>query len=276
MLRACPKISVLHSMMMSHGGELLARYCRLNQSHHEYVLLADSRLKGYKENVASFTGLKLQVSTLKKQVSGLNDKLATSDASFAKSKAKGKERKKKIKSLTKIASVGFERGLSMHRTKNEFAVVLKKIVNFMLGAHDMLAEASPLLLKLTMLFLTRDTRVSSPIAKELTMTLVSESLELSANVNFTASAADSEHDKEMINAEVDGSNPKMTDDTTAFKSGRAFVQGISVALDDVTELVEVGGGARGMPGTLVSPSLGKTDCRCVVVHPADPESYHPP
>ncbi|GKB44440.1 hypothetical protein Tco_0889382 [Tanacetum coccineum] len=54
-------------MMMSHGGELLARYRGLNHSHHEYVLSADSRLKGYEE----------------------------------KSKAKGKEKKKKIKSLTK-------------------------------------------------------------------------------------------------------------------------------------------------------------------------------
>ncbi|GJW47808.1 hypothetical protein Tco_0079454 [Tanacetum coccineum] len=61
------KMSVLHCMMMSHGGELLARYRGLNQSHHEYVLSIDSRLKGYEE----------------------------------KSKAKGKERKKKIKSLTK-------------------------------------------------------------------------------------------------------------------------------------------------------------------------------
>ncbi|GKD05644.1 hypothetical protein Tco_1180618, partial [Tanacetum coccineum] len=95
------KMSVLHCMMMSRGGELLARYHRLNQSHHEYVLSTGSRLKGYKEKVASLSGMELQVSTLKKQVFGLNDKLATSDASFAKSKAKGKERKKKIKSLTK-------------------------------------------------------------------------------------------------------------------------------------------------------------------------------
>ncbi|GKF41984.1 hypothetical protein Tco_0125326 [Tanacetum coccineum] len=60
-------MSVLHYMMMSHGDELLARYRGLLQSHHEYVRSADSMLKGYEE----------------------------------KSKAKGKERKKKIKSLTK-------------------------------------------------------------------------------------------------------------------------------------------------------------------------------
>ncbi|GKE69136.1 hypothetical protein Tco_1527208 [Tanacetum coccineum] len=41
------------------------------------------------------------LSGLQRQVTGLNDKLSASDAAFAKSKAKGKERKKKIKSLTK-------------------------------------------------------------------------------------------------------------------------------------------------------------------------------
>ncbi|GJX77579.1 hypothetical protein Tco_0324390 [Tanacetum coccineum] len=210
--RLTAKMSVLHCMMMSHGGELLARYRGLLQSHHEYVQSANSKLKGYEEGVAGVAGLELQVSTLKKQVSRLNDKLASSDASFAKSKAKGKERKKKIKSLTKsldnlhaevarlsatlnqatvleaakdeeilrlkttppefasffhgqyqdlvrkflasdefsrvqgellslAASVGFERGLSMHRTKDEFAAVLKKMANFMPGAQDRLAEA---------------------------------------------------------------------------------------------------------------------------------------
>ncbi|GKG19307.1 hypothetical protein Tco_0376406, partial [Tanacetum coccineum] len=88
-----PTMSVLHYMMMSHGGELLARYRRLNQSHHEYVLSTDSRLKDYEEKVASLTGLEVQVCTLKKQVSELNEKLFSSDASFSKSKAKGKERK---------------------------------------------------------------------------------------------------------------------------------------------------------------------------------------
>nr|GEV28134.1 hypothetical protein [Tanacetum cinerariifolium] len=61
----------------------------------------DSRLKGSEEKVASLTRLELQVSTLKKQVFGINDKLSSSGASFTKSKAKGKKRKKKIKSLTK-------------------------------------------------------------------------------------------------------------------------------------------------------------------------------
>ncbi|GJU02607.1 hypothetical protein Tco_1112945 [Tanacetum coccineum] len=60
------KMSVLHCMMMSHGGELLARYRGLNQSHHEYVLSTDSRLKGYEKKVANMTGLELQVAALKK------------------------------------------------------------------------------------------------------------------------------------------------------------------------------------------------------------------
>ncbi|GKC88540.1 hypothetical protein Tco_1149189, partial [Tanacetum coccineum] len=51
------KMSVLHCMIMSHGGELLARYRRPNQSHHEYVLSTYSRLKGYEEKVASLSGL---------------------------------------------------------------------------------------------------------------------------------------------------------------------------------------------------------------------------
>ncbi|GKF08081.1 hypothetical protein Tco_0042305, partial [Tanacetum coccineum] len=50
-----------------------------------------SRLNGYEEKVASLTGLELQVSALKKQVSSLNDKLSSFDASFAKSKEKGNE-----------------------------------------------------------------------------------------------------------------------------------------------------------------------------------------
>ncbi|GKB05238.1 hypothetical protein Tco_0833433 [Tanacetum coccineum] len=83
------------------GEMLLARYRGLNQSHHEYALSTNSRLKGYEEKVANITGLELQVSALKKQVSVLNDKLSSSDSSFAKSKAKGKERNKNIKSLTK-------------------------------------------------------------------------------------------------------------------------------------------------------------------------------
>ncbi|GJV66784.1 hypothetical protein Tco_1482293 [Tanacetum coccineum] len=276
------KMSVLHCMMMSHGGELIARYRGLNQSHHEYVLSADSRLKGYEEKVASLTGLELQVSSLKNQISSHNDKLSSFDASFAKSKANGKERKKKIKSLTKsvdnlhskvarlsaalnqatvleaekdeeilrlkttplefssffhAASAGFERGLIMHRTKDEFAAVLK-MVNFM----PVILQLEPKkLVRPANVPASREVRVSPP-TKESIVTPASKSLELSVNVNFTASAIAPEHNEEMVNAEVDGSDPKMTHNTVVVKSGHAFVQGISVSLDDAMELVELGSG----------------------------------
>nr|GEW16715.1 hypothetical protein [Tanacetum cinerariifolium] len=152
-------MSVLHCLMMSHGGELMARYCGLLQFHHEYA------------------------SELQRQVVGLNDKLSFFDAAFVKSKVKGKESKKKIKSLTKslsnlhaevarlsanlnratvleadkdeeilrlkatpsevqgellslATSAGFERGLSMHRTKEEFAAVLEKISQSVPGRRE--------------------------------------------------------------------------------------------------------------------------------------------
>nr|GEX50991.1 hypothetical protein [Tanacetum cinerariifolium] len=263
------KMSVLHCMMMSHGGELLALYRRLNHFHHEYVLSIDSRLKGYEEKVANMIGFELQVYALKKQVSRLKEKLSFSNASFAKSKAKGKERKKKIKSLTKsldnlhtevarlsaalnqatileaekdeeilrvqgellslAASAGFERGLSMHQTKDESVVVLKKMINCVPGAQDRLAEASPLLHRLTMPFSTRflrDARVSPPVAKESTAIPALKSLVLSTNVYLTAVIVASKHDEEMVSAKVDGSDPKMTDDTITAKFGHAFVKSI--------------------------------------------------
>ncbi|GKB09469.1 hypothetical protein Tco_0837781, partial [Tanacetum coccineum] len=148
------KMSVLHCMLMSHGGELLARYRGLLLSHHE-------------------------------QVFGLNDNLYSSDASFAKSKAKRNERKKKIKSLTKsldslhaedlvrkfiasdefsrvqgellslAASAGFEHGLSMHQTKDEFSFMLKKMAHFVPGALGRLAEVSSLIAQTNYAFLNK-------------------------------------------------------------------------------------------------------------------------
>ncbi|GJT23139.1 hypothetical protein Tco_0893076 [Tanacetum coccineum] len=146
------------------------------------------------------------------------------------------------------------------------------MVNFMPGAQDRLAEASPIIVQTDYVFLNkisehateplsvilqlepeklvrpanvpipRGTRISHLIAKELTVTPVSKSLKLSANVNFTAFTVASKRNEEMVNAEVDGSDPKMIDVTATVKSGHAFVQGISIALDDVAELVEVGSG----------------------------------
>ncbi|GJY27671.1 hypothetical protein Tco_0403438 [Tanacetum coccineum] len=147
--------------------------------------------------------------------------------------------------LSLAASAGFKPGLSMHQTKDEFTTVLKKMSNFMPGAQDRLAEDSPL-----------DDRVTT---KESTVTPTSKSLELSANINLTASAVASEHNEEMVNAEVDGSEPKMTDDTVAAKSGYAFVPGIFFALKDDVELVEVGSGraSSGLNDVVVALSVGE-------------------
>ncbi|GJW16603.1 hypothetical protein Tco_0024039 [Tanacetum coccineum] len=280
----------------------------------EMVRVEDYRLKGYEEKVAGLTRLELQVSTLKKQVSGFNDKLATSDASFAKSNAKGKERKKKIKSLSKsldnlhsevarlfaalnqatileaerdeeilrlkfsrvqgellslAVSAGLECGLSMHRTKDEFADVLKKMVNFMPGAQERLAEASLLVAQTDYAFLNkisehaveplsvilqleleklvrpanvpipRDTRVSPPITKESTVTPVPKSLELSANVTHVSSVVASEQNEEQVNVVVDRSDLEMADGAAPCKSGGIFVQRVSHVLDDVVEVTAV-------------------------------------
>ncbi|GJY99941.1 hypothetical protein Tco_0517371 [Tanacetum coccineum] len=136
--RLARKMSVLHCLMMSHGGELLDRY----------------------------RGLVSQVSSLKKQVTDLNDKVSTFDDAFVKAKAKGKEQKKKInggfQSLVKkflasdefsrvqgellslAASTGFERGLNMNRTQDQLVADLNKISHFVPGAHDRLVKATPL------------------------------------------------------------------------------------------------------------------------------------
>nr|GEX98790.1 hypothetical protein [Tanacetum cinerariifolium] len=186
------KMSVLHCMMMSHSGKLLARYRGLNRSHHEYVLLADSRLKGYEEKYnAKGKERKKKIKSLTKSLDNLHSEVQNFFASDEFSRVQGKL-------LSLAARAGFERRLSMHWTKDEFDVVLK-MVNFMPGAQDRLFEASPL-----------GTCVSPHIAKESTVTPVSESLELSANVNFTASAVASEHNEEMVNTE--GRVPSGLDD----------------------------------------------------------------
>nr|GEZ54812.1 hypothetical protein [Tanacetum cinerariifolium] len=88
--------------------------------------------------------------------------------------------------LSLAANVGFKRGLSMHWTKDELVDVLKKMSNFM--PANVLAS--------------REVHVFPP-TKESIMTPTSKSLEFSTNVYFTASAVASEHNEDMVNAEVD-------------------------------------------------------------------------
>ncbi|GJU61117.1 hypothetical protein Tco_1238883 [Tanacetum coccineum] len=124
---------------------------------------------------------------------GTYDKLATSDASFSKSKAKGKERKKKIKSLVKVWII----------------CILRRLV------------FPPLLIKLLFLKL-RQSVFTRPYDVVMALLLVEKG---------------------------DGS---------------------------VLLYHEGGQGRVVCRRTLVAPSLGQTDCRCVVVHPVDPESCHRP
>ncbi|GJU15781.1 hypothetical protein Tco_1143747 [Tanacetum coccineum] len=131
--------------------------------------------------------------------------------------------------LSLAASAGFEHGLSMHRTKDEFDVVLKKMDHFVSGAQGRLAEASPL-----------DAHVSPPIAKESTVTPASESLEFPTNVVPVPSVVASEQNKEWVNAMVDGPDLEITDGVANAKPGSIFVQGTSCALDDTVGVTEVG------------------------------------
>nr|GEU80706.1 ycf3-interacting protein 1, chloroplastic [Tanacetum cinerariifolium] len=208
---------------------------------------------------------------LKKQVFGLNDNLTSSDASFDKSKGKGKERKKKIKSLGKsldnlhaevarlsaafnqVTILEAERDEEILRLKatplnlplisqNDYAF-LNKIYEYATEPLSVILQLEPeILVYPANVPIPRGTRISPPITKDSTVTHVFESLELFANVNFTAFVVAFKHNEEMVNTKVDGSDPKMTNNNAAAKSEHAFVHGISVALDDVMKLVEVRSG----------------------------------
>nr|GEV31471.1 hypothetical protein [Tanacetum cinerariifolium] len=220
------------------------------------VRVENSRFQGYEEKVANMTGFELQVSALKKHVSGLNDKLSFFDASFAKSKENGKERKRKIKSLTKsldncilrwldftvqgellslAASTGFKRGLSIHRTKDKFPAVLKKMISeYAIEPLLVILQLKPeKLVRSTNVPISKDARVSFPIANESTVTPASKSFELSANVDLTASVVASEHDEEMVS--------------------------MFFILDDAVELVGVGSGcvSSGPNDVVVALSSGE-------------------
>ncbi|GJV51951.1 hypothetical protein Tco_1447692 [Tanacetum coccineum] len=218
-------MSVLHCMMMSHGGELLARYRRLNQSHHEYVLSTNSRLKGYEEkSKEKGKERKKKIKTLTKSLDNLHTKVAHLSAALNQATILEAERDEEIlwlkttppefssffrgqlqglvwkflasdefsivlgELLSLVASAGFECGLSMHRTKDEFAVVLKKMI-FEHADEPLLVilQLEPeKLVHLANVPTPRGARVSPPVAKESTVTPASKSLELSANVDLTA------------------------------------------------------------------------------------------
>ncbi|GKE09045.1 hypothetical protein Tco_1412596, partial [Tanacetum coccineum] len=66
------KMSVLHCLMVSHGGELLARYRGWLKSHHDYARSVDSRLKSIQDRCSAFEVFESQVSRFQKQFTDLN------------------------------------------------------------------------------------------------------------------------------------------------------------------------------------------------------------
>ncbi|GKB84864.1 hypothetical protein Tco_0957136, partial [Tanacetum coccineum] len=274
------KMSMSHCMIMSHGGELLARYHGLPQSHHEYVLSADSRLKGYKERVAGKEE-KRKIKSLTKSLDNLHVEVARLSADLNRAtilEAKKDEEILFLKAtplgfasffrvqfyglvwkflasdefsrvqgelLSLAASVGFEHGLSMHQTKDEFAAMLKKMAHF---NYEHATEPVSVILQLEHEKLARlanvptlrDARVSPHIVKESTVSPAFESLELPTNVVPTSSTVASEQNEVWVNAMVDGPDLEITDGAANAKSGSVFVQGTSYAFDDTVGVTEEG------------------------------------
>ncbi|GKA88789.1 hypothetical protein Tco_0810553 [Tanacetum coccineum] len=297
-------MSVVHCLMMSLGGELLAQYRGLLKSHHEYV----------------------------QSVTDLNDKVLSSDVAFVKDKAKGKDRKKKIKSLSKsldqltakvshlsfdlnqsrnvvaqkdaevlrlrafppefasffqgnfqslvrkflasdefsrlqgellslTANAGFERGLHMDRTQEQFDVALKKISHFVPGAHSRLIKATLLvattdypfqnkvvahsaqplsdivdlkpdrLAHLAVVPTPRAVGVSPPVPKELTVTPAPSLVELFSSDAPPSSVAALEQNEEWLNATVDTTDESIVD-AASEKLEEVFLQGMAHPVND--------------------------------------------
>ncbi|GJU25825.1 hypothetical protein Tco_1164446 [Tanacetum coccineum] len=238
----------LHCMMMSHGGELLARYRGLNQSHHEYVLSADSRLKGYEEkSKAKGKERKKKIKSLTKSLDNLHTKVARLSAALNQATVLEAEKDEEIlwlkatplefssffrgqfqglvwkflasdefsrvqgELLSLDASAGFERELSMHRTKDEFADVLKKMANFRTQTDyaflNKISEHATEPLSGCSCFFSYHKGVNCDTCFQI--------LGVVSYIDLTASTVASEHNEEM---------------------------GISIALEDAVELVEVGSG----------------------------------
>ncbi|GJV94290.1 hypothetical protein Tco_1545867 [Tanacetum coccineum] len=104
-----------------------------------------------------------------------------------------------------------------------------------------------------------DNRVSPAIAKESTVTPVSKSLELSANVIPASLTVALEQNEEQVSALVDGSDLEMTDGAAHSKSGGVFMQGTSHVLDDVAKVTVVGSErvSSGLTDVVVALSAGE-------------------
>nr|GEW48497.1 hypothetical protein [Tanacetum cinerariifolium] len=218
-------MSVLHCLMMPNGGDLLARYRGLLQSHHKCL--------------ASLTGLESQVSGLQRYVAGLNDKLSSSDDAFTKSKAKGNDRKKKIKFLTKIIDqLNAEDRLTeasslIAQTEYSF---LNTITEHAMDPVSIILQLEPEKLAHPMSVPTlRDTRVSPLLTKESTVTLVCSSLEFLSYTIPYSFVAFLEPNKGWVNAMVNGPDHEITGDAGNGNSGSVFH-----VIDDDVEFALVG------------------------------------
>nr|GEY42609.1 transposase (putative), gypsy type [Tanacetum cinerariifolium] len=167
-----------------------------------------SRLKGYEENVASLTGLQGEL-------------------------------------LSLATSAVFERRLSMHRTKNEFAIMPKKMVNFMHGSQDRLTLKPEKLVRPINVPTPREPRASPPIAKDL-----------------------------IVNAMVDGSIAELTNGAAYSNSGGVFMHGNSHVLDDVAGVTVVGSErvTSSLTDVVVVLSAGEKGDGSLPFFPADEEA----
>ncbi|GKD74583.1 hypothetical protein Tco_1332865 [Tanacetum coccineum] len=183
-------------------------------------------MMGLEEKSYAYQGLESQVSGFKKQVAEHNDKLSSFDASFVKSKAKGKERKKKIKSLSKnldhlttevsrlssalnqATVLEAERDAEIFRLRafpSEFASLFQsgfqslvwkflasdefsRVQGELLSLADSAGFECGLSMDQTPEEFVVTVRISPPLTKESTVTPVSSSLEFVSNVIPSSSA----------------------------------------------------------------------------------------
>ncbi|GKC61693.1 hypothetical protein Tco_1089291, partial [Tanacetum coccineum] len=189
--RLAGKMSVLHYMMMSHRGELLARYRGLLKSHHKYVPSTYSRLKGFQQRLTSFQGLKSQVFGLKKQVTDLNDKITASDAAFVKAKAKGKP-----------GGLMLKKDIRLPPLKVTLVLVQKLLASdeFSRVQGDLLSLASSAGFerRLTVVPAPRVAGVSPPFTKELIVTHAPSLVELFSKDATPSYTTTSEQNKEWL------------------------------------------------------------------------------
>ncbi|GKC49250.1 hypothetical protein Tco_1071995 [Tanacetum coccineum] len=91
----------MNYVMMSHGGELLARFRGLIKAHDQYKLLSETKFKGLQQQLSYINSLNSKISNLKEQIGTLNERVVTSKTTLVKARKKSKDRKKKSKSLSK-------------------------------------------------------------------------------------------------------------------------------------------------------------------------------